>query len=1008
MFAYRLFLGRDPESDAVINAKLHSSADALPWAFLDSDEFEASVLRPALEGRPLPSTYTALAAPELLDWAYDTFGASAPCDTPMGHLLASVLKMLTPELGKKRPPQIWTYLARCLEAPSRPRPVGPMNELLISILCEEENPDATRIAYDALLRREAYKALHFADPPSLKISGAFNPDQPSERTLIEQSGLWDAAFYLGQNPELNPEVDLLADFISRGCNSGRDPHPLFSSAYYLAACPNDAEAGSNPLLHYLRHGHLNDFSPNPLFSPDWYRRTYLLGQRDIEPLGHYVREGARLRLRPHPLFDREYYERLYPDIAAAGIDAYQHFIAYGLKEARQAFDFTRAGCTLKIAVVAHVFYEDLWPELFTQLSAIPRDFDLIVTISQGAPASLRQQILADVPQAHIVDAPNHGYDIGPFLLVLPMLLDKSYDLVCKVHTKRGATEPETWRRLLLESVLGSTALVQRILACFEQDIHLAIVGGDIFYLDGLLFSQLNMRHLTALFSDIYSNNSEIPSSWGFFAGTMFWFRPQYFEKLMVLDKKCFEGSNLMGDSQPAHAIERLFGVLPAQEGGRVGLVNIQGPQAALEIDVKVAPNRVSQQELAVYLPLRKQQLADIYPEFGKSKPKIWLAPTNVELGVNLIGPVETVNGLGVSTRGYARAIEQTRLPLTITKWKTGFEHLSMQPYPDLDGGTQPINLVHLNLDFLFVARLIDSDPLKSLMSPGKFNIAIIYWELAAMPPEWTPIINRFDEIWVSSDFMARAVGAVSSRSVRVVRPAVLPTWSPKASGTAHDIAPGRFLFAYSADAGSIMNRKNPQLLWRTYADTFSIKDGVALAIKLHRPDNSDPRIKEIKKLALEREDIIYISESFSEAEMARFFARTDCYVSPHRSEGLGLTILEAMQAGKPVIATAYGGAADFVTPQTAFVIDHRLAEVGPGSHPYPANYVWADPIPESLSVQFKDVISNPSLAGEKTVKARATCEKLFGSTTTASSIYQELVRVWHNGKGSYAAFRSSV
>ena len=41
-------------------------------------------------------------------------------------------------------------------------------------------------------------------------------------------------------------------------------------------------------------------------------------------------------------------------------------------------------------------------------------------------------------------------------------------------------------------------------------------------------------------------------------------------------------------------------------------------------------------------------------------------------------------------------------------------------------------------------------------------------------------------------------------------------------------------------------------------------------------------------------------------------ASCDCYVSLHRSEGLGLTMAEAMYFGKPVIATAYSGNLDFM------------------------------------------------------------------------------------------------
>ena len=53
-------------------------------------------------------------------------------------------------------------------------------------------------------------------------------------------------------------------------------------------------------------------------------------------------------------------------------------------------------------------------------------------------------------------------------------------------------------------------------------------------------------------------------------------------------------------------------------------------------------------------------------------------------------------------------------------------------------------------------------------------------------------------------------------------------------------------------------------------------------------------------------------------------AACDAYVSLHRSEGLGLPLIEAMYLGKPVIATGYGGVTDFLDDETGFVVRHRL------------------------------------------------------------------------------------
>ena len=43
-------------------------------------------------------------------------------------------------------------------------------------------------------------------------------------------------------------------------------------------------------------------------------------------------------------------------------------------------------------------------------------------------------------------------------------------------------------------------------------------------------------------------------------------------------------------------------------------------------------------------------------------------------------------------------------------------------------------------------------------------------------------------------------------------------------------------------------------------------------------------------------------------------AASDCLVSPHRAEGFGRNIAEAILLGIPVLATAFSGCTDFLAP----------------------------------------------------------------------------------------------
>lgn len=67
---------------------------------------------------------------------------------------------------------------------------------------------------------------------------------------------------------------------------------LFDAAWYLANNPDVANAKTNPILHYLRHGGFERRNPGPDFYSDWYLDTYKdVKQSAINPLVHYLRYG---------------------------------------------------------------------------------------------------------------------------------------------------------------------------------------------------------------------------------------------------------------------------------------------------------------------------------------------------------------------------------------------------------------------------------------------------------------------------------------------------------------------------------------------------------------------------------------------------------------------------------------------------------------------------------------------------------------------------------------------
>jgi glycosyltransferase involved in cell wall biosynthesis len=370
--------------------------------------------------------------------------------------------------------------------------------------------------------------------------------------------------------------------------------------------------------------------------------------------------------------------------------------------------------------------------------------------------------------------------------------------------------------------------------------------------------------------------------------------------------------------------------------------------------------------------------------------KKWRPPSRQSLGVNFIGPVEVVSGLGVSARGYVDALEAAKIPLNVIPWRIGFEHQKFIKRTFPKTVHQQINIIHLNADMLEWAM----PNLRKWMRTDSYNIGIWYWELSVFRPEWLPYLDMLDEVWTSSSFQTRAIGANSSKPVRLVRPAL--SAGQRSDCVAREkfgLTRGNYVFFYAFDFGSVLERKNPFALIEAFTQEFTPVERAVLLLKVNYPDRATEALTKIKQIAAEAGNIVLLDKTLGQNEMQELWGCCDCYVSPHRSEGLGLTLIEAMFAEKPVIATPYGGVSDFILPETSLPIDFDLREIQMDRGPYPQGYMWADPKAESLRSLMRAVFENRQVGKRIGQAGRAHIEQLFSVEEAGRAVRRELMRI---------------
>ncbi|MBK9501197.1 MAG: glycosyltransferase [Leptospiraceae bacterium] len=328
-----------------------------------------------------------------------------------------------------------------------------------------------------------------------------------------------------------------------------------------------------PFLHYLREGVKLGFNPNPFFDSKWYMDRYLeVAKSGMNPLVHFINKGADLGYDPHPLFDNKWYKAHYSYLMNSKISSLNHYLKAGFLQGMKTIETETYICKMKIAIIIHAYYEDTIDELFSWFDNIPIDFDLILTIPSEKFNLIKPLVEAKYKNAIIIQCKNSGYDIMSFLELVRNGSLLKYDVVCKLHTKKGETHPNAWRHLLLGGLLGSDDLIKKILTCFFRDPNLMVLGTANTYVDGELHSFENKKNLNEIFKKMYPN-SKAPDHWGFFAGTMFWVRPQAYIELATLIETnfSFEEGFYKNDGLLAHAIERLFGLIPTFLHQRIGL-----------------------------------------------------------------------------------------------------------------------------------------------------------------------------------------------------------------------------------------------------------------------------------------------------------------------------------------------------------------------------------------------------------------------------------------------------
>ncbi|RYV51374.1 glycosyltransferase [Pengzhenrongella frigida] len=377
-------------------------------------------------------------------------------------------------------------------------------------------------------------------------------------------------------------------------------------------------------------------------------------------------------------------------------------------------------------------------------------------------------------------------------------------------------------------------------------------------------------------------------------------------------------------------------------------------------------------------------LAAIRPEGATPRPHPRRGPARS--GVNVVGYLRAELGVGESARLMVTALAAGGIPHATASVDAHLQSRQGARYAAAEVGA-PFDTTLLCVNADMTPTIAASVP--SLLTTS-YRIGMWYWEVEDFPLSQHEGFRHVDEVWVATDFVRRAVEPHSPVPVRTITP---PLPQPRAAPdrTRADLGlPDRPYFLFTFDYLSTAERKNPWGLVDAFEAAFRPGQGPLLVIKsinaAQRPDQAE----RLRLRVAGSTDVLLLEDYLSAEDRDALVALCTCYVSLHRSEGLGLTMAEAMAWGKPVIATGYSGNLQFMTEQNSFLVPWRPTAIGAGAEPYPADGIWADPDLDVAAQLMRQVIAEPDEAAARGARAVADLVALHSPQAAARHITARL------------------
>jgi glycosyltransferase involved in cell wall biosynthesis len=362
-------------------------------------------------------------------------------------------------------------------------------------------------------------------------------------------------------------------------------------------------------------------------------------------------------------------------------------------------------------------------------------------------------------------------------------------------------------------------------------------------------------------------------------------------------------------------------------------------------------------------------------------------------GVDVVGYLGGEFGLGEAGRRLVTALEASGVPVSTVAYRD-VDHRMWEGYRADDV---------FRFDAVILAVNAPETPrIHGLVRPqlrNRYLIGYWHWEvLHHLPGPHLAALPYVDEVWAPSAFIAdRFEPHAPGRTHAMPYPLAVEPPGPRLSRAEVGFSDA-FTFLFVFDFYSCNARKNPIAVVEAFTRAFPEGSGVELHLKSinGKKPSVAGQLEELRWAARSRSDIVIRDMVVEPSAVQSMIAHCDCYVSLHRSEGVGSTISDAMVAGRPAIATGWSGNVEFMTPATSYLVEPRgMAAVGPiPLRLYPEDAFWVEPDVDHAAELMRAVVADRDGAEAKGRAAAADLQARYSPEVTGRRMRERLEAIW--------------